>query len=216
ARVAAELGADTMNNLPLYPVEGTPFGELRAPDPAEIAAARHASEAHIAQMTHCQRCRADAVGLLGDDHNQDAIDRLLAAKAPAKHRPYIAVCSQEGYLVNQHLGGADYLLIYENTAADGRAAPRLVDRRPTPPAGGGAGRWAMLAGIISDCQALICYQLGGTPRMVLKGAGIRVFESDGLISEATGDVFAGHRPRRELPERSCETSCDGPGDGCAA
>ncbi len=33
ARLAAELGADTMNNLPLYPVEGTPFGELRAPDP---------------------------------------------------------------------------------------------------------------------------------------------------------------------------------------
>lgn len=214
ARVAAELGADTMNNLPLYPVDGTPFGELRAPDPAEIATARQAAEAHIAQMTHCQRCRADAVGMLGDDHDQTAIDRLWAAKAPAKDRPYIAVCSQEGYLVNQHLGGADFLLIYENTSIDGRPSPRLIDKRRTPPTGGGAGRWAMLAGLISDCQALICHQLGGTPRMVLKGAGVKVFESDGLISEAVGDVFAGREPRRALPERDCKTSCDGPGTGC--
>ncbi len=50
--------------------------------------------------------------------------------------------------------------------------------------------------------------------MVLKGAGIQVFESDGLISEAVGDVFAGREPRRALPERDCKTSCDGPGTGC--
>ncbi len=214
ARVAGELGADTMNNLPLYPVEGTPFGELRAPTPEEITIARRVSEPHIEQMTHCQRCRADAVGILGDEHTGEAIDRLLAAKAPAKVRPYIAVCSQEGYLVNQHLGGADFLLIYENTNIDGRITPRLIDKRRTPPAGGGAGRWAMLAGIMSDCKALICHQVGETPSMVLKGAGLSVHESDGLISEAVTDVFAGREPRRALPPRDCATSCSGPGTGC--
>jgi nitrogen fixation protein NifB len=214
ANRAAELGADTMNNVPLFPVAGTPFGELRAPTPAEIATARRDAETHITQMTHCQRCRADAVGKLGDEHGEEAINRLLAAKAPAKERPYVAVCSQEGYLVNQHLGGADNVLIYENANIDGRITPRLIDKRRTPPAGGGAGRWAMLAGMMADCKALICHQIGSTPRMVLAGAGIGVYESDGLISEAVTDVFAGSNPRRALPPRDCATSCAGPGTGC--
>lgn len=214
AELASELGADTMNNLPLVPVDGTPFGELRAPRADEIAKARSDSEGFIPQMTHCQRCRADAVGILGDEHGQQAIDRLFAAKAGPKQRPYIAVCSQEGYLVNQHLGGADYLLIYENANVEGQNTARLIDKRRTPPPGGGAGRWAMLAGMMSDCKALICHQLGETPRMVLRGAGMNVYESDGLICEAVTDVFAGRDPRRALPPRDCATDCSGPGTGC--
>jgi nitrogen fixation protein NifB len=214
AKVVAELGADTMNNLPLYPVEGTPFGELRAPTPEEIGTARRDSEGFIQQMTHCQRCRADAVGILGEEHGEEAINRLMAAKAAPKERPYIAVCSQEGFLVNQHLGGADFLMIYENANIDGHITPRLIDKRPTPTAGGGAGRWAMLAGIMSDCKALICHQIGETPRMVLTGSGVSVHESDGLISEAVTDVFAGRSPRRALPARDCATDCSGSGTGC--
>jgi nitrogen fixation protein NifB len=214
AKLAGDLGADMMNALPLYPVEGTPFGELNAPTPIQISRARQDAEPYITQMTHCQRCRADAVGLLGDEHGDDAIARLLAAKSPSKDRPYIAVCSQEGYLVNQHLGGADDLLIYENANVDGRVTPRLVDRRPAPSSGGGARRWAMLAGVLNDCRALVCHQLGTTPRMVLTGSGVNVFESDGLISEAVTDVFAGRTPRRALPPRDCATSCAGPSTGC--
>jgi len=214
AEKAAELGADTMNAMALYPVEGTPFGELTAPTPVEISTARGRAAPFLAQMTHCQRCRADAVGMLGDAHDDDAVDRLMAARAPVKSRPHIAVCTQEGYLVNQHLGGADYVLIYENANIDGRVTPRLVDKRATPPAGGGGARWAHLAGVLSDCRALICTQLGGSPRMVLQGSGISVHESDGLITDAVTDVFANRRPRRALPPRDCATSCAGPGTGC--
>lgn len=214
ARLAADLGADLMNALPLYPVEGTPFGEFEAPTPAEIAKARRDAEPFLPQMTHCQRCRADAVGLLGDEHGEEAISRLLAAKQPAKERPYIAVCSQEGYLINQHLGGADHVLIYENANIDGRITPRLVDRRPTPVAGGGARRWTQLVSVLSDCRALVCHQLGGSPRSVLAGCGVSVYESDGLISEALVDIFSGRSPRRALPPRDCATSCAGPGTGC--
>lgn len=214
AKLAADLGADLMNALPLYPVDGTPFGELEAPTPRQISKARKDAEPYIAQMTHCQRCRADAVGQLGDEHGEVAIGRLLAAKNPPKQRRYIAVCSQEGYLVNQHLGGADQVFIYENADVDGRVTPRLVERRATPPAGGGAGRWSLLAGVLSDCRALICHQLGESPRAILVGCGVNVYESDGLISDALVDVFAGRSPRRALPPRDCATSCSGPGTGC--
>ena len=214
ARVAAELGADTMNNIPLYPVEGTLFGTLTEPTTEQITKAHLDTKAHINLMAHCQRCRADAVGLLTDTHNQTAIDRLMAAKTPAKERPNIAVVSQEGFLVNQHLGGANEILIYENANINGHITPHLIERRPAPAAGGGAGRWAMLAGILNDCKALICNQIGQTPRQVLISSGLNVYESDGLISEAVTDVFNGNQPRRALPPRDCKTSCSGPGTGC--
>jgi nitrogen fixation protein NifB len=214
AKKAAELGADVMNAMPLYPVDGTPFGELDAPTAAEITEARSRATPFIMQMTHCQRCRADAVGMLDDEHDDDAVNRLLAARSPAKNRPYVAVCTQEGYLINQHLGGADHVLVYENANIDGRVTPRLVDKRTTPPPGGGAARWAHLAGLLSDCKALICYQLGDSPRMVLQGSGISVHESDSLITDAVTDIFAGRQPRRALPPRDCVDSCAGPGTGC--
>lgn len=215
ARLAADLGVDTMNNSPLFPVEGTRFGDLPAPTPTEIATARRASEVHLPQMAHCQRCRADAVGLLGADHDLEAIDRLLAAKSPTKQRPYIAVCSQGEYMINEQLGEATELLIYRYSPATGGGSPQLVERRRVPPPGGGAGRWAMLAGLIGDCQALICEQIGTTPRQVLTGAGVHVYEADGRIFDALTDVFSGGKPRNLLPSRDCATSCSGPRSGCA-
>lgn len=214
AKLCRELGVDMMNNLPLYPVEGTPFGELLAPSPGEIARAREDAEEFVPQMTHCQRCRADAVGLLDQLNSQSDVDRLLSAKKSSAPRPYVAVCTQEGFLVNQHLGGADFVEIYENANVDGRVTPRLVERRRTPPAGGGARRWAVLAGLLKDCRALLTYQIGESPRMVLRGSGVDVYESDGLITEALTDVFAGKTPRRALPPRDCTTTCSGSGTGC--
>lgn len=215
ADVAQALGAemvDTQNCLPLYPVAGTPFGELPAPTPEQISLARSQAEVHVAQMTHCQRCRADAVGLLDDEHDDDAVSRLMAARTQSA-RPYVAVCTQEGFLVNQHLGGADHVLIYERPEQPG-GTPKLVERRPTPSSGNGARRWVELAAQLGDCRALVCYQLGSSPRMVLQSTGVNVYESDGLISEAVTDVFAGRTPRQALPPRDCATSCDGPGTGC--
>lgn len=218
ARKLAELGVDTMNCLPLYPVEGTPFGELPAPDHMQISTARKVAEQFVEQMTHCSRCRADAVGMLGEEHTDDAIARLLASRSPAKDRPYIAVCSQEGFLVNQHLGGADRVLVYADSGSvTGAGGPlgQLVETRTTPPSGGGARRWSALAALVSDCRVLLCHQLGATPRMVLERSGLTVYETDGLISDAVTDVLAGRPPRKALAPRDCNTgSCEGSGTGC--
>lgn len=214
AKLAKELGADIMNNLPLYPVEGTPFGELLAPTAREVTKARRDAGVFLPQMTHCQRCRADAVGLLGAENGPDDLERLWAARSPAKPRPYVAVCTQEGFLVNQHLGGAAFVEVYENTNTDRRITPRLVERRPAPPPGGGARRWAVLAGVLKDCRALLCYQIDESPRMVLQGSGVDVYESEGLIAEAVTDVFAGRRPGYTFEPKDCTGGCAGPGTGC--
>ena len=69
ARAAAGLGADLMNVIPLIPVAGTPLAGAEPPSKALIHSLRREAGAYLPQMTHCRRCRADAVGLLGSSVN---------------------------------------------------------------------------------------------------------------------------------------------------
>lgn len=64
ARTTAGLGADLMNLIPLIPVQGTPLAGAEPPSKALIHRLRQEAGAHLPQMAHCKRCRADAVGLL--------------------------------------------------------------------------------------------------------------------------------------------------------
>lgn len=66
ARKVSGLGVSLMNCIPLAPVMGTPLGGLREPTAAEMAAIRKEAGKWLPQMTHCGRCRADALGFLGE------------------------------------------------------------------------------------------------------------------------------------------------------
>jgi len=67
ARVMEGLSVDMYNAMPLFPVKGTLFGDIAEPNAAEIRKLRERASAHLPQMTHCARCRADATGLIGHD-----------------------------------------------------------------------------------------------------------------------------------------------------
>jgi nitrogen fixation protein NifB len=82
ARQVAARGADIANCVPLYPVQGTPL-EAVVPPPAErLAVLRAAVAEHLPVMAHCTRCRADAVGLLGEPMPARFELALLRAAAP--------------------------------------------------------------------------------------------------------------------------------------
>lgn len=66
ARKLSGLGVSLMNCIPLAPVKGTPFEDLPEPTKAEMSAIRREAGKWLPQMTHCGRCRADAVGFLGE------------------------------------------------------------------------------------------------------------------------------------------------------
>lgn len=66
AEKLAKLGVDMMNCIPLLPVEGTSLGHMAEPNAREMDLARETALKWLPQMRHCQRCRADSVGLLGD------------------------------------------------------------------------------------------------------------------------------------------------------
>jgi nitrogen fixation protein NifB len=212
-----KLGADIMNCIPLYPVEDTPFADKEELPGGEIKLLREQVAGYLPQMEHCTRCRADAVGLLGKPSSSNLIDlmRMCASASPdtESERPYVAVASMEGILVNQHLGEATRLWIFERTVGE----PKLVELRYTPEVGGGNQRWRDLAESINDCHAVVVSGIGRAPRWVLERAGLRVIEMSGLISEGLGCLFrTGDVPlsmRKQF--KSCGSECQGTGTGCA-
>jgi nitrogen fixation protein NifB len=216
AEETAALGASKFNCLPLFPVHGTAFGDIAAPSKALLRDLRHACGQYLPQMEHCARCRADAVGRIGHvpSEEQLVLLRKHADSNPAKERPHVAVASEEGVLINQHLGEAKTLWVYARRG-DGFV---LVDRRQAPTVGRGESRWLELASALSDCRALLATDAGAAPRRILSAAGIDVYPTEGLIEDLLDDVYQ----QRPLPKVrptgfSCGkgASCGGSGTLCS-
>jgi nitrogen fixation protein NifB len=169
---------------------------------------------YIAQMTHCQRCRADAAGLLDEGLSDDLAGKLRTIAAgplePDQDRPYVAVASQEGFLVNQHLGEAERLLVF--TRENDRF--KALDSRSTPPPGGGDQRWQTLAQTLCDCRAVLVSGAGQTPQELLAEAGVKVIVAEGLIDECLKAVYSGKEVRSPARPFKCGAGCSGDGTGC--
>ena len=193
ARKVSELGADILNCLPYYQTTETVFENIEEPSPLLVAEIQKATAAFLPQMKHCARCRADAAGIIGEINSPEMMQKLAEAaslpKNPVEHRPYIAVSSMEGVLINQHLGEADRFLIYGMDPASGHC--KLVDSRPAPLPGGGRQRWEALALILKDCRSLLANGAGDSPTNVLNANGIEVLVMEGIIEEAVQGIFTG-------------------------
>jgi len=214
AEKARKLKADIMNCIPLYPARGSRFEAMEAPSPQTMEYIRSQVEPRMPLMKHCARCRADAAGRIGTKMDPATQVFLREAAAlplyPEQHRPYVAVATMEGLLINRHLGEAEELSIYK---VNGDTV-ELVQIRPTPKPGGGEERWRELSRIIGDCQALLVNGIGQTPRDILKKSGIKVYETEGLIAEAVLALANGKSVRSKASVTRCGFSCKGDGLGC--
>jgi len=223
ARAVAALGADVMNCMPLVPVQGSGFEDVPAPDGMMTARVRLASGLHLPQMAHCARCRADSVGLISEKMGAAQIDALQHYATMSSNtqstppRPFVAVASMEGALVNQHLGEAARFLIYEPNPAQAETF-RLVEIRPAPEEGGGEARWQQLADSLSDCRALLISAAGSSPQKILAANGLKVLEMEGLIDEGLRAVYADQPLPAAIKRRfsgcGAGVSCKGTGTGC--
>ena len=216
ARTVSGLKADIMNCMPLYHVAGTPFEGIESPSEEEMRAIRGGVGLHMPQMSHCHRCRADAAGMIGETPSEEILALLKNASMPqaTPARPYAAVASREGIFVNQHLGEATALWIFR--LSGGRAD--LVERRFTPPAGGGTERWTAMAAMLNDCSAVLTSGIGSSPQQVLERADIRVVVMEGMANEGVEALLAGREVPKILlrPPGRCGMgkTCGGNGMGC--
>ncbi len=218
ASKVAELGADILNCLPYYNTRETVFENLAEPSAEMVKEIQRATSEFLPKMKHCARCRADAVGIIGDINTEAMMQKLAEAAAlpknPADSRPYIAVSSIEGVLINQHLGEADRFLIY---GMEDSGQCILVDSRTAPAAGGGQLRWEELADSLNDCRALLVNGAGDSPKKVMKDKGIEVMVIEGVIEEAIYGVFTGQDLKHLMKSsqiHACGSSCSGTGGGC--
>jgi len=219
ARVTKSLGAKLMNCVALCPVESTPFANLTEPDGIMMARVRLQAGASMPQMSHCARCRADAVGLLGADQSiayADTLEYFTEMNLPIDtSRPHVAVATQEGMLVNLHLGEATKVIIYGyHPEVD---EYEIIDVRELPPHGGGDSRWKKLAYDLSDCRAVLVSASGPRPKQIVEGFGLAVVEMEGLIEEGLEAIFHEEEIPASLRRRftSCGASCAGSGTGCS-
>ncbi|MGR0480010.1 MAG: nitrogenase cofactor biosynthesis protein NifB [Candidatus Electronema sp. V4] len=218
AKTMKELGADLLNCMAMFPNADTVFEDIPEPSKEAMNAARNAAEQFLPQMRHCTRCRADAVGLLEEDRTDEMRGCLSAcAKLPKPAeavRPYVAVATLEGVLVNQHLGEAVKLQIW---GQDGAGGYKLIEERQTPPAGGGTQRWFNLSRILGDCQAILISDLGDGPKEFLSQRGIKPVVMAGFIEKGLEAVYTGKGfalLQSRMRKCSSKGACVGAGTGC--
>jgi nitrogen fixation protein NifB len=190
AQKMAELGVKIQNVLPFIPVEGTDFAHITPPHHTYVAQIREKAAQYVPQMTHCGRCRADAFGFI----NKKSTDHYTKIKEieglslnPLEKRDYIAVASEEGLLINKHLGQADELYIYK---IENREIT-FIEKRKTPAPGMGDERWDKLCTLLSDCHTLLVSGIGPRPFHSLTNRNVKVFSLEGLIEEALVCLVAG-------------------------
>jgi nitrogen fixation protein NifB len=214
ASEARAAGAEIMNTMAMVPVPGTPFESLGEPKPEMMAGARLTAGKQLPQMSHCARCRADACGFVGQaaEGMPDPKEFALLASKPSKDRPYVAVASREGMLVNQHVGEATCFHVF---AEDGLTYVP-VNVREAPESGSGIKRWLDLADLLKDCRAVLSTGVGAAPRRVLTESGLEVIEMEGLIEEGLSAVYGGTPIPASLRRKfsGCGLGCSGGGGGC--
>ncbi len=215
AEKCSEYCVDIFNCIPLYPVEDSVFENNELPSDELITKVRFKAGKYVKQMFHCKRCRADAVGLLGEGIGDDDMDLLSACSElstlfPVEKRKYVAVASMEGVLINQHLGEARQLLIYEKYGEE----YNLIEKRNTPPVGDGKQRWDHLAYLIRDCHSLFVSGIGKSPSEVLNQSGIKIYEVEGIISALLKILDKDGNLDKYKKVSKCGMSCTGTGTGC--
>lgn len=200
-------GAFIHNIMPLIsrPEHGTVFGLQGQPEPdaAMVAAVRQRCGEIIPQMTHCHQCRADAIGMLGEDRSQQFAQIPEPERSPQSWLPMlfqrarlhasiatkgeseeeeaclVAVASKHGDVIDSHFGHADRFYIYSLSAA----GVVLVNQRFTPkychgsdscePEQDSEARMAAIFDLLADVKAVFCVRMGYTPWQKLEARGIQ-------------------------------------------
>lgn len=179
-----DLGAFVSNIMPLIPAPGSVFAHYPQTSMKEINEMRALCQIDLPQMTHCQQCRADAVGLLHEDRSREfrLCNRHAAEKPPevAEKKQYkIAVSTKYGKLVDQHFGHAAKFLIFQG---DGREFRVLEERQVDKYCAGmeecdaGESKRDGIIKALRDCDAVLTMRIGYHAKAKLHQKGVYTVE----------------------------------------
>lgn len=189
-------GAYIVNILPLIPVEGTPFADMRAPTPEERRELMDRCSLDARMMRHCRQCRADAIGLLDQDRSQEFAHfggcgsgcgpQNIQVKPNVTIRDplMVAVATSDGKTVDSGFGNASRFMIYRKGNAGWTLVHEVRTDTKTPASGKGhRDHIASVAASLGECSRVVVKEIGHMPSEMLVGMGIAVTETDGPVEE---------------------------------
>jgi nitrogen fixation protein NifB len=189
------LGALMTNIMPLLPASGSAFATMPQTSMKDINAWRGICQVDLPQMTHCQQCRADAIGILSEDlsHQYRSCPVTTAPVSKLGNKAYkVAVTSKHRILVDLHYGHAEEFHIY---LVDGTQSTYLETRRTGKYCGGPGcdeteDRKGEVIKTIKDCDAVLTMRIGYDAQKRLRENGIVCLEFCSSIEEGLVQLFA--------------------------
>lgn len=187
------MGVYIINILPLIPVEGTAFSDRRAPTPAERKELTDRCSGNVKMMRHCRQCRADAIGLLGEDRSQEFVRNTSCG---SKCGPVdvsenvgsdivrIAVASDNGVNVNRGFGNTGMFMTFSYDGKFRRDSDIIVER--SEPVYGDPHN-AHIANIIDRLRMfdmIIVKEIGPRPMTELSAMGKKVIITKDNVDDA--------------------------------
>lgn len=176
------LGVFITNIMPLIPASGSVFEKFPQTTMKNVNDMRNLCELDVMQMRHCKQCRADAIGLLGEDRSQEfrdkgapsvpltAVDQGMGAK-----KIKVAVTSKYGKLIDLHFGHATRFLIYELAGTGiSLTETRQVDKYclGMDECDEEQSRRTVLIDMVADCDAVLTMRMGYHAKKKLLERGI--------------------------------------------
>lgn len=179
-----ELGAFITNIMPLIPAPGSNFENFPQTSMKDINEMRNLCQLDMQQMRHCKQCRADAIGLLGEDRSQEFRLSSIVQQQPASEeiiaKPIkIAVASKYGKLVDLHFGHATEFRIYQGE----NNTFKLLETRQVDKYCAGMQecdteeeRREVIVESLKDCAAVLTMRIGHSAKERLRRKGIQSIE----------------------------------------
>lgn len=173
-----ELGAMLHNIMPLIsePEHGTFYGlnGFEGPNEQQLELARESSATYMPQMTHCQQCRADAVGTLGEACSSDT-----SAESTSPYRVAIAATNnQQLSVITTHFGYAEQFEIFDFnpfTLQFSHHETRIVAKYCQGPSecDSQEQQKQQLLDVLTDVDEVLCSRIGITPWRELEKQGVK-------------------------------------------
>lgn len=185
-RKIKELGGTITNIMPMIPVKGSAFENQDTVSDQELLAIRKECSTIMKQMYHCKQCRADAIGMLGEDRSKEFV-------TVSDKRLQVAVATKSGMMVDQHFGHVTEFYVYEYSKGN----TKFKEKRSVKKYCSGSQEcderedsMETIIRTISDCNAVIAMRIGESPKQKLKHKGIQVFTAVDRIEDSVQKAVA--------------------------
>ena len=187
-----ECGAFITNIMPLIPAEGSAFQHIKQTTQKELGEIRQKCGQVLKQMLHCQQCRADAIGTLGEDCSSEFRTKPCSSKAVEKqsiagYSHTFAVASASGVLVDRHFGQVEEFYIYRYSSS----GIEFLGKRQVPKYCSGAdecndeeSKINRTLSVIGDCNIVLALRIGHSPMKLLEQRDIKFFQTCGRIIDS--------------------------------